>query len=109
MLVYLRPTVTAILLCLLCGCQSVHQKPGTPDAANPAPVKKNVPNRQTRNNAASLLYDLLNDEKNVSKVLIIKSAPPETAQLIKNISETSKAAVKNLEAMAETDHSLKLH
>lgn len=62
-----------------------------------------------RNNSVSLLYDLLNDEKNVSKVLIIKSNSDELGKLIKSISVSSRDAQKQLDAMAKEDATLNLH
>ena len=97
------------LLCGLCGCQSVLHINGRPDAANLAPLKKKAPDRTTCNNAASLLYALLSNEQNLSRLLIIKSAPPELTQLVKTISETAGDTVKSLEAMAAADHGLKLN
>lgn len=61
-----------------------------------------------RNNAASLLYDLLGDEKNVSKLLIIKRDRQELHDVIKNISATADAARKSLEKLAREDATLDL-
>jgi hypothetical protein len=61
-----------------------------------------------RNNSASLLYDLLGDEKNVSKILIIKRNSPELKQLIKAISDASRNAAMQLEQMAKVDPTLNL-
>jgi hypothetical protein len=63
---------------------------------------------EVRNNAASLLADLLGDEKNVSKLLIIKHGSPETEQLIKTISKTADDGAKQLEALTKIDNALKL-
>jgi hypothetical protein len=64
---------------------------------------------EVRNNAASLLDDLLGDEKHVSLILIIKHHPAELGHLIKAISKTSGDGGKELEAMAADDKSLNLH
>jgi hypothetical protein len=104
-----RRLLVLSLLCCVCGCHSVPHQAGTPDADGRMPVRNKSPDRQTRNNAASLLYDLLNDEKNVSKVLIIKSVTPELVQLIQSISEAAGDGVKSLEAMAKADPGLRLH
>lgn len=61
-----------------------------------------------RNNAASLLADLLGDEKNVSKVLIIKHPPSETGDLIKTISKTADDGSQQLTTLAKADNALKL-
>jgi hypothetical protein len=63
---------------------------------------------EVRNNAASLLADLLGDEKNVSKLLIIKHGSPETEQLIKTISKAADDGGKQLDALAKADSALKL-
>src|ERR1700733_5096955 len=58
--------------------------------AEPANSKPFVNKKlNTRNNAVSLLYELLGNEKNVSKILIIKSNSDELGQLIRSISEKS--------------------
>jgi len=62
-----------------------------------------------RNNAASLLYDLLSDEKNVNKLLIIKRNSQELGHLIDAISITSGDAQKQLENLAKADPMLNLH
>jgi hypothetical protein len=61
-----------------------------------------------RNNAASLLYDLLGDEKNVSKLLLIKRERRELHDVIRNISSTADAARKRLEKLAAEDATLTL-
>ncbi len=86
----------------ICGCASVH----------PTPVATATPTKPTkieiRNNAASLLDDLLNDEQNVDKVLIIKHASPDTASLIKLIAATAATHKRELDEMATNDPSLDL-
>ena len=64
---------------------------------------------EIRNNAASLLYDLVGNEKNVGKILIIKRNSEELGQLIKEISEASVDAEKKLRQLATNDPSLDLH
>jgi hypothetical protein len=63
---------------------------------------------EVRNNAASLLADLLGDDKNVSKLLIIKHVSPQTEQLIKTISKAADDGGKQLDALAKADSALKL-
>ncbi len=89
---------------MLCGCTTVKDVPLTP-ATSPAAARK----LEVRNNAVSLLYDLTQDEKNVSKVLIIKRNSKELGELIKAISKTSGDAGKRLEQLAKDDPDLKLH
>ena len=83
-----------------------------------APIQKKIPpaspslsigQLQMRNNSVSLLYDLLGDEKNVGKVLIIKGSRESLHSLIKNISAATGDGAKRLEQLAKTDSSLNLH
>ncbi|MGB6199315.1 MAG: hypothetical protein WA871_14575 [Candidatus Acidiferrales bacterium] len=64
---------------------------------------------EVRNNAASLLNDLLGDEKNLSKILIIKRHYPRLAVLVKAISKTASDGADEMDAMAKDDKSLNLH
>src|ERR1700744_2924986 len=86
---------------IFCGCSSIKNSATTPPRANTQTIA-------LRNNSASLLYDLLGDEKNVSKVLLIKRNSAELGYLIKSISETSKDASKQLEQLAQSDPTLNL-
>jgi hypothetical protein len=88
---------------LLCGCAQP-EKRASLDGQPPAREKL-----ETRNNAASLLDDLLNDEKNVSKILIIKRNSEELGQLIKAISKGAAENQKQLERLTTNDPSLNLH
>ena len=56
----------------------------------------------------ALLFGLLGDEKNVSKLLIIKRERPELRALINEISERAGKAHKELEAFAKSDQRLNL-
>jgi hypothetical protein len=87
---------------LLCGCAHLETKP--PTATQPAADQK----LETRNNAASLLDDLMNDEKNVSKILIIKRHGEELGQLIKAISAMAAENQKQLERLRTNDPNLNL-
>lgn len=62
----------------------------------------------TRNNTYSLLYDLLGDEKDVSKLRFIKREESEVKQLLIRISQTAREAHKQLEAFARQDGGLNL-
>lgn len=64
---------------------------------------------ETRNNAASLLKDLLNQEKNADKILIIKHNSPELGHLMKAISKTAGDGEDELVALAKDDKTLNLH
>jgi hypothetical protein len=88
--------LAALILMVALGCQT---PPSAPAASGTAHV---------RNNAASLLYDLLGDEKNVSKLLIIKRDRPELGNVIKEIAATAGAAHHRLEKLAREDPTLNL-
>ncbi len=61
-----------------------------------------------RNNAMALLDDLLNDEKNVSKILLVKHHSDELGKLIKDISATAGESAKMLEEIAKDESGLNL-
>jgi hypothetical protein len=79
-----------------------------PKAVPPASPSLSIGQLQMRNNSVSLLYDLLGDEKNVSKVLIIKGNRESLHNLIKNISATTGDGAKRLEQLAKKDPTLNL-
>jgi hypothetical protein len=89
---------------IFCGCAHF-QKAVPPKNATVISAEK----LQMRNNSASLLYDLLGDEKNVGKVLVIKGNREELHRLIKTISAASGEGAKRLEKMAKGDPTLNLH
>jgi hypothetical protein len=89
---------------IFCGCAQFQK--AAPAKNAPAISAEKL---QMRNNSVSLLYDLLGDEKNVSKVLIIKGNREELHRLIKMISTTSGNGAKQLEQMAKADPTLNLH
>jgi multidrug efflux pump subunit AcrA (membrane-fusion protein) len=97
---------------LLFGCSTTG--PASPSAA-PAPAPATTRHTeaadekiQIRNNASSLLEQLLDEEKNVSKVLIIKHGSRELSGLIKAISTAAADGAKRLKALAQDDPTLDL-
>ena len=100
----LSSILPVFLLCVFCGCQSLQsQSPKT----NAAPEENSI-NLPIRNNALALLSDLLNDEKNVSKILIIKRNSDELGKLIKEISETAGQGAKMLDELEKNEPGLDL-
>jgi hypothetical protein len=92
----------------LCGCQSHPQAAASADSmAVATPANKNVDIR-IRNNSLALLNELLNEEKQVSMILIIKRESPELNRLIKDIAETAAEGAKRLQSMAKNDSGLAL-
>jgi hypothetical protein len=63
---------------------------------------------RVRVNSYSLLYQLLEQQKNVSKLLIIKRERADLKRLIKSIASASAAGAKTLEKFAKEDVSLPL-
>ncbi len=105
---HLRSMTALFLVCILCGCQSARQSADASPPAGPASPEKPGSNLQTRNNALALLDDLLGDEKNVSKVLIVKHNTDALGILIKDISKTAGDGATMLEALAKTEPGLNL-
>jgi hypothetical protein len=108
-----------IITCFFSGCQTTSATSSTQEskiqvAGKPLHIKphdakaspKTTPNVATRNNALALLNDLLGDEKNVSKILIIKQNSEELKRLIKDISDTAGNGAKLLESFAKKDSSI---
>lgn len=94
-----RLILTSCLVAVICGCAQVQHRP-------PA---QSPPSLDLRNNAASLLFDLLSDEKNVSKVLIIKRDREQLHQLITKISSVCGDAYKRMAQLADKGQELNLH
>jgi multidrug efflux pump subunit AcrA (membrane-fusion protein) len=99
------------LVCCYGAYASDSPAPIPPTSDHPAPVAPVHDQEKvaTRNNAASLLFQLVEDEKNVSFLLIFKGNRPEVNSLVKAISVTAGDASKNLLAFAKADPSLDLH
>ena len=87
------------------GCQS----PSTPAIqTTPAASAKKTLDPATRDNCLALLDDLLNDEKNVSKLLIIKRNTTELKNLAVSISKTSANGAKLLKQIGKQEPGLNL-
>jgi len=106
-----RRFVSAVLAgLLLTGCAAQEKSAAAPPLADePASVGSTSAEKVAlRNNAASLLYDLLGDEKDVSKVLYVKHGSKSLHALIQTISTTAQASRKQLEEIAQQDPQLNL-
>lgn len=84
------------------GCRHL---PASPPAT--ASTVNDTAKLQLRNNAASLLLDLLEDEKNVGKVFIVKNGQ-RIEPLVKLIATTAGTNEKKLAQMAGADPDLNL-
>ena len=100
--------VALLALCGFCGCQSPQPRTATPERAKPAVFAKKSFDPATRNNSLALLDELLNEEKNLSKILIIKRESRELNRLVKHISEAAGNGAKLLKSMAKKDPGLQL-
>lgn len=84
---------------------------GTLVVAGCATVQKVIPTvawhqARVRNEGYSLLYQLLSQESDAAKILIIKHVDPPVADLIKEIASTCDQAKKNLEQFRTKDRHL---
>jgi len=94
-------------ICTLCACQSL-RSPSGPQTAEAASLEGKNSNSPTRKNALALLDDLLGDEKNLSKILIIKHNSDELGKLVEDISKTAGDGAKMLESLAKSEPGLDL-
>ena len=99
----------ALLFCAAVFCGCVREQPSTtvndPAAVSPVSNQK----IQLRNNAVSLLYELVGNEKKVAKVLLIKHDSADLGRLIHSISRTAGDISDRLDQMAAADPAFQLH
>ncbi len=88
----LLPAVLSIA-CVLTGCQSPKTSPSSGSSAL----------QSTRNNCYSLLHQLLDEQKDVSKLRFIKREHSDVKNLIKKIASASGAGSQLLEEFAKHD------
>jgi len=88
----------------LCACQSVR----SPARAGIVNSGGRTFDLSIRNNSLALLADLLGDEKNLSKILIIKHNSDELGKLVKDISLAAGEGATVLEALAKADPGINL-
>jgi hypothetical protein len=96
-------SATILASATYCGCSA--DRSTKPEAAS-ATVSKN---QELLNNSASLLASLLKDEKNLNKILLIKSHSKELGGLIDAISRAAADGEKQLEVLAQDDPGLNLN
>jgi hypothetical protein len=92
----------------LCGCQFHPQAAASPESMVVATSAKKDFDIRIRNNSLVLLNELLNEEKRLSMILIIKRESPELNRLITDIAETAAEGAKRLQSMAKNDPGLAL-
>lgn len=88
---------------LLCGCSSNRPASVKPVDSQTVQSDREHADPAVYDNALNLLHNLMGDESDLSKVLIIKNASPPIVQLLKDISKMAGAAQKNLESFSQTD------
>ncbi len=122
--------VLCLSAALLCGCAKTEKDQSSQKTGSvPASGKETTQNSKDQNgssegpragpgeadkvavsnNAASLLHDLLGQEKNVSKILLIKKKAPAFEKLIKDISKTADDGEKQLDHLAKDNPTFDLH
>jgi Mg2+ and Co2+ transporter CorA len=89
---------------LLTGCQTTSVDSQIPVRAK---ADHQVP-PSSRNNGYSLLHQLLDEQKDVSKLRFIKREPSDLKELINQIAAASRAGARQLELYAQQDASLVL-
>jgi hypothetical protein len=100
-----------LILSAAAGMCCLGAKAQAPAAAtkSDSDTSKDASKTELRNNAASLLDDLLGSEKDVSKILIIKHRPARVSRVIEAISKTAGDGQDQLEGLAKEDKTLNLH
>jgi len=88
---------SSALAALVLGCASGSAPPAAELPASPAPSR-----------GYALLYALMSQEKQLSKLLIIKSEREDFGALVQDIADTCERAHERLEELAEADPSLDL-
>lgn len=93
-------TIASLIALVLAGCAT---------APTPEVPKSQDAALAIRNQGYTLLYKLLSDEKNVSKLLIIKKEHADLGELIKRISKVTGDAAEELERLSKADGHLHLN
>ena len=94
------------VLVVLCGCGLLHQSSSETPGPQATAREDRSSQAHTNANDYALLFDLLGDEKDVSKLLIIKRERPELRDLIREIAQRCGQAHKDLEGFGRADRSL---
>jgi hypothetical protein len=94
-----RVIMLGVGIAILAGTGCQHARP---------PTKATTRQEQIRVNCFSLLHQLLDQQRNVDKLLLVKKESAETHRLIKAIAAASAAGAKRLEYFAAGDRSVQL-
>lgn len=97
--------ISVLALLSLTGCQQFEKERS--QSANEAAVESGQA-VSIRNNCASLLFQLVSEEKNLSKLLLIKRESDRLEAIVKEISSAAARHADALEKMAKQDRTLNL-
>lgn len=95
-----------VLMCFAVGCASFRNNPARSN--QPTTTTNAIPAKGVLQNGYALLFDLLGDEKDVSKLHFIKHEQPELKTLTIDISRVCGEAYTRLEEFGKTDTHLNL-
>src|SRR5665213_2257396 len=106
-----RPGRGIVNLLLLAGLLSGCQSPPSPERPppTPPPIEDHTLKTTLRNNSYALLYQLLEQEKDVSLLRFIKREHPDLKDILKKIAADSAAGGKLLKKFAQDDPSIDLN
>jgi hypothetical protein len=90
-------SATLLASATYCGCSTGAST--RPQATSATDSK----NQELLNNSASLLDDLLKDEKNLNKILLIKGHSKELGDLVDSISQAASDGENQLKVLAQND------
>jgi hypothetical protein len=102
-----QPLLVLATIGIFCGCSRLSSAPGVAHGL-PAQTGEDPAKAQLRSNAAGLLYDLLEQEKNVSKVFAVKDASKQVVNLVTLIAATALVEDKELTQLAAADSGLNI-
>ena len=97
-----------LALANLCACQSPTLRTQATPLIVTADTSKQKAGLDTRNNALALLNELVNEEKHLSKVLLIKRESVELNRLVKEISAVAGQVADDLKVLAKLNPGLHL-
>jgi hypothetical protein len=97
------------LLGVVAGCGLFETDPvQSPGVAPTSAADEDEITLRERAEGYAILHDLLSDESNVSKLLIIKSPPKDVERIIHQIADAAKIAQEEIAAWFEDDDSVDL-
>jgi hypothetical protein len=101
--------IGALVIFELIGCATKPTASAASGADAPPVPRSQDSQFAIRNQGYSLLYKLLSDEKDISKILIIKKEQSDVGDLIKKIAQATGEAAKQIENLSKADPHLHLN